>query len=104
MEIDIFPLPHRKEGIARNFDKVFLGILIITYIIAVFKTAQCIVGNDAEKEFVCFLLAILIFLAITLCLRSICFMSGLATPNLQAFNRRCATQRAHIQSKLMRTS
>ena len=34
MEIDIFPIPHRKEGIARNFDKGFLGILIITYIIA----------------------------------------------------------------------
>ena len=61
MEIDIFPIPHRKDGIARNFDKVFLGILIITYIIAAFKTAQCIVGNDAEKEFVCFLLAFPIF-------------------------------------------
>lgn len=61
MEIDIFPIPHRKDGIARNFDKVFFGILIITYIIAAFKTAQCIVGNDAEKEFVCFLLAISIF-------------------------------------------
>ena len=61
MEIDIFPIPHRKEGIARNFDKGFLGILIITYIIAAFKTAQCIVGNDAEKEFVCFLLTIPIF-------------------------------------------
>ena len=47
MEIDIFPIPHRKEGIARNLDKGFLGILIITYIIAAFKTAQCIVGNDA---------------------------------------------------------
>lgn len=21
MEIDIFPIPHRKDGIARNFDK-----------------------------------------------------------------------------------
>ena len=62
MEIDIFPIPHRKEGIARNLDKGFLGILIITYIIAAFKTAQCIVGNDAEKEFVCFLLTILIFI------------------------------------------
>ena len=61
MEIDIFPIPHRKDGTARNFDKVFLGILIITYIIAAFKTAQCIVGNDAEKEFVCFLLTIPIF-------------------------------------------
>ena len=39
MEIDIFPIPHRKEGIARNFDKGFLGILIIIYIIAAFKTA-----------------------------------------------------------------
>ena len=47
MKIDIFPIPHRKDGMARNFDKVFLGILIITYIIAAFKTAQCIVGNDA---------------------------------------------------------
>ena len=28
MEIDIFPIPHRKEGIARNFDKAFLGILL----------------------------------------------------------------------------
>ena len=62
MEIDIFPIPHRKDGMARNFDKVFLGILIITYIIAAFKTAQCIVGNDAEKEFVCFLLTIPIFI------------------------------------------
>ncbi|MDD6593354.1 MAG: hypothetical protein PUF09_03690 [Bacteroidales bacterium] len=60
-EIDIFPIPHRKEGIARNFDKGFLCILIITYIIAAFKTALCIVGNDAEKEFVCFLLTIPIF-------------------------------------------
>lgn len=57
----MFPIPHRKDGIARNFDKVFLGILIITYIIAAFKTAQCILGNDAEKEFVCFLLTIPIF-------------------------------------------
>jgi len=39
MEIDIFPIPHRKEGIARNFDKGFLGILIIAYIIAAIKTA-----------------------------------------------------------------
>ena len=49
MEIDIFPLPHRNDGMARNFDKGFLGILIITYIIAAFKTAQYIVGHDAEK-------------------------------------------------------
>lgn len=62
MEIDIFPISHRKDGTARNFDTVFLGILIITYIIAAFKTAQCIVGNDAEKEFVCFLLTIPIFI------------------------------------------
>ena len=55
MEIDIFPIPHRKKGIARNFDKGFLGILIITYVIAAFKTAQGIVGNDAEKELVRFL-------------------------------------------------
>lgn len=61
MEIDIFPLPHRKEGIARNLDKGFLGILIITYVVAAFKTAQYIVGNNAEKEFVCFLLTIPIF-------------------------------------------
>ena len=62
MEIDISPLPHRKEGMARNLDKGFLGILIITYVIAAFKTAQCIVGNDAEKELVCFLLTIPIFI------------------------------------------
>ena len=62
MEIDIFPLPHRNDGMARNFDKGFLGILIITYIIAAFKTAQYIVGHDAEKEFVCFLLTIPIFI------------------------------------------
>ena len=62
MEIDIFPLPHRKEGMARNFDKGFLGILIITYVVAAFKTAQCIVGNDAEKEFVRFLFTIPIFI------------------------------------------
>ena len=61
MEIDIFPISHRKDGMARNFDKVFLGILIISYIIAAFKTAQWIVGNDAEKECVCFLLTIPIF-------------------------------------------
>ena len=62
MEIDIFPIPHRKDGMARNFDKGFLGILIITYIIAAFKTAQCIVGNNAEKELVCFMLTIPIFI------------------------------------------
>ena len=39
-----------------------------------------------------------------LSLRSICFMPGLATPNLQAYKRRCATQQAHIQLKLTRTS
>ena len=38
-----------------------LAFFIITYIIAAFKTAQCIVGNDAEKELVCFLLTIPIF-------------------------------------------
>ena len=37
MEIDIFPIPHRKDGIARNFDKGFLGILIISYIIAALR-------------------------------------------------------------------
>lgn len=46
MEIDIFPIPHRKEGIARNLDKGFLGILIITYVIAAYKTAQWIVGGN----------------------------------------------------------
>ncbi len=61
MEIDIFPLPHRKEGVARNFDKGFLGILIITYVIAAYKTAQWIVGDDTENELVCFLLTIPIF-------------------------------------------
>lgn len=40
MEIETFPIPHRKEGIARSFDKVFLGILIITYIIVAFKTVK----------------------------------------------------------------
>ena len=62
MEIDIFPTPHQKEGLARNFDRGFLAILIITYVVAAFKTAQCIVGNDAGKEFVCFLLTIPIFI------------------------------------------
>ena len=62
MEIDIFPVPHRKDGMARNFDKGFLGILIITYVVAAFKTAHCIMGNDAEKEFMCFLLTIPIFI------------------------------------------
>lgn len=62
MEIDIFPIPHQKEGLARNFDRGFLGILIITYVVAAFKTAQYIVGNDAEKEFMCFLLTIPIFI------------------------------------------
>ena len=61
MEIDIFPIPHRKEGIARNFEKAFLGILIITYIIAAFNPAQCVVGNDTGKELVRFLLTIPIF-------------------------------------------
>ena len=59
MEIDIFPIPHRKEGIARNLDKGFLGILIITYVIAAYKTAQWIVGGN--NDFVCVLLAIPIF-------------------------------------------
>ena len=59
MEIDIFPIPHRKDGIARNFDKGFLGILIITYIIAAYKTAQWIVGGN--NDFVCVLLTIPIF-------------------------------------------
>ena len=104
MEIDIFPVPHRKDGMARNFDKVFLGILIITYIIAAFKTAQCIVGNDAEKEFVCFLLAIPIFVGYYALFVLVCFMPGLATPKLQAFKRHCATLRAHIQSKSTRIS
>ena len=58
MEIDIFPIPHHKEWLARNFDRGFLVILIITYVVAAFKTAQYIVGNDAEKEFMCFLLTI----------------------------------------------
>ena len=62
MEIDIFPIPHQKEGLARNFDRGVLGILIITYVVAAFKTAQYIVGNDAEKEFMCFLLTIPIFI------------------------------------------
>lgn len=35
--------------------------LAFSYIIAAFKTAQCIVGNDAGKEFVCFLLTIPMF-------------------------------------------
>ena len=59
MEIDIFPIPHRKEGIARNLDKVFLGILIITYVIAAYKTSQWIVGGN--NDFVCVLLTIPIF-------------------------------------------
>ena len=59
MEIDIFPIPHRKEGIARNLDKGFLGILIITYVIAAYKTAQWIVGGN--NDFVCVLLTIPIF-------------------------------------------
>ena len=40
MEIDIFPIPHRKDGMARNFDKGFLGILIISYIIAAFQKGR----------------------------------------------------------------
>ena len=59
MEIDIFPIPHRKEGIARNLDKGGLGILIITYVIAAYKTAQWIVGGN--NDFVCVLLTIPIF-------------------------------------------
>lgn len=204
-------------GLPETLTRFSLAFFIITYIIAAFKTAQCIVGNDAEKEFVCFLLAIPIFvgyyalfvlachgiktvlyayfkshrkewnsiadreemeeyialnlghiqkkaqektatitntknaapiaddtpkrernveshspeeITVTpealeklqlkrdiqkahdelevrrqlLSLRSICFMPGLATPNLQAYKRRCTTLRAHIQSKSTRTS
>ena len=48
-------------GLPETLTRFSLAFFIITYIIAAFKTAQCIVGNDAEKEFVCFLLAIPIF-------------------------------------------
>ena len=98
MEIDIFPIPHRKEGIARNLDKGFLGILIITYVIAAYKTAQWIVGGN--NDFVCVLLTIPTFVGYYALFVLVCFMPGLATPKLQAFKRHCATQRAHTQLKL----
>ena len=50
----------RKKGLLETLTGG-LGILIITYVLAAFKTAQYIVGNDAEKELVRFLLTIPIF-------------------------------------------
>ena len=50
MEIDIFPIPHRKDGMARNFDKGFLGILIISYIIAAFQKGRWRILRISQKK------------------------------------------------------
>lgn len=63
MEIDVFPLAHSKEGFARNFDKAFLGFLIITYIVLAYKIAVAIIGDDGKDGIVSFFLAIPIFIA-----------------------------------------
>lgn len=59
MEIDIFPLPSTK-GVNRYIATAFLGLIIITYIVGAYKVAQQLVG--ADKELLCFLVAIPIFI------------------------------------------
>lgn len=59
MEIDIFPLPSTK-GINRYIGTTFLGLIIITYIVGAYKVAQQLVG--ADKELLCFLVTIPIFI------------------------------------------
>ena len=59
MEIDIFPLPSTK-GVNRYIGPAFLGLIIITYIVGAYKVAQQLVG--ADKELLCFLVTIPIFI------------------------------------------
>ena len=59
MEIDIFPLPSTK-GVHRYIGIAFLGLIIITYIVGAYKVAQLLVG--ADKELLCFLVTIPIFI------------------------------------------
>lgn len=59
MEIDIFPLPSTKE-VNRYIGPAFLGLIIITYIVGAYKVAQQLVG--ADKELLCFLVTIPIFI------------------------------------------
>ncbi len=59
MEIDIFPLPSTK-GIHRHIGMVFLGLVIITYVVGAYKVAQQLIGED--KELLCFLVTIPIFI------------------------------------------
>ena len=59
MEIDIFPLPSTK-GVNRYIGTAFLGLIIITYIVGAYKVAQQLVG--ADKELLCFLVTIPIFI------------------------------------------
>ena len=59
MEIDIFPLPSTK-GVRRHIGTAFLGLFVITYIVGAYKVAQLLVG--ADKELLCFLVTIPIFI------------------------------------------
>lgn len=59
MEIDIFPVPTTK-GVHRYIGTSFLGLIIITYIVGAYKVAQLLVG--ADKELLCFLVTIPIFI------------------------------------------
>lgn len=59
MEIDIFPVPSAK-GVHRYIGTAFLGLIIITYIVGAYKVAQQLVG--ADKELLCFLVTIPIFI------------------------------------------
>lgn len=59
MVIDIFPLPSTK-GVNRYIGTAFLGLIIITYIVGAYKVAQQLVG--ADKELLCFLVTIPIFI------------------------------------------
>ncbi|MGP1547950.1 MAG: hypothetical protein ACTTIF_03645 [Prevotella sp.] len=59
MEIDIFPLPSTK-GVHSYIGIAFLGLIIITYIVGAYKVAQQLVG--ADKELLCFLVTIPIFI------------------------------------------
>ena len=59
MEIDIFPLPSTK-GVRRHIGTAFLGLIVITYIVGAYKVAQLLVG--ADKELLCFLVTIPIFI------------------------------------------
>ena len=56
MEIAIFPIQSTK-GVHRYVGTSFLGLIIITYIVGAYKVA---IGKD--KELLCFLVAILIFI------------------------------------------